>query len=179
MHDNLGAQLLSALYSPAESRKNTLIREAISDLRDIVNNAATDGQKLDDLLTDLRLETLERLVAAGMSLEWHIDHDEEAPKLEPRTAHALRSVLRELVSNAMRHSQGRNLAVQITHTGRQLQFRVSDDGKGLGPDRSADGNGLSNIKARLLALGCEFTLTEAAPGLSAHGWIMLDRELVQ
>ena len=69
--------------------------------------------------------------------------------------------------------------MQITQTGRQLHFRVSDDGKGLGPDRNAGGNGLSNIKARLLALGGEFTLTDAAPGLSAHGWIMLDRELVQ
>src|SRR5690606_29360837 len=61
MHNNLAAQLLSALHSETRERKDTLIRETISDLRDIVNNAAQGGKSIDELLADLKVEAAERL----------------------------------------------------------------------------------------------------------------------
>src|SRR5690606_27629691 len=95
MHDNMGAQLLSALHSDTRERKDTLIRETISDLRDIVNNAAQGGKSISELLADLKVEAAERLAAAGLELDWRDICVAGNMVLPPNVAHSLRSALRE------------------------------------------------------------------------------------
>ncbi|MAM09762.1 MAG: histidine kinase [Rhizobiaceae bacterium] len=165
MHDNMGAQLLSALHSETPERKDTLIRETISDLRDIVNNAARGGKTLDEVLADLKVETLERLAAAGIGVDWRVATEDGTVMLAPNVAHSLRSVLREIVSNAIRHSGARNLRVRFTTQDGLAHLIVSDDGKGLPSTPVRNGNGLSNLEARLLALHGTFALGDAKPGL--------------
>jgi signal transduction histidine kinase len=154
MHDNMGAQLLSALHSEAPERKDTLIRETISDLRDIVNNAARGGKTLDEVLADLKVETLERLAASDIGLDWRVTSEDGTVMLAPNVAHSLRSVLREIISNAIRHSGARKLRVRFTTLDGLAHLIVSDDGKGL-----------SNLEARLLSLNGTFALGDANPGL--------------
>lgn len=166
MHDNLGAQLLSALYSPAPDRKDMLIRETISDLRDIVNNAARGGKTLEEVLADLKVEALERLSAADIRLDWHDDCEDGNRMLSPNAAHSLRSILREIISNTIRHSGAGRLRLSFEIRDGIVDFRASDDGRGLAADTDSNGNGLSNIEARLLALKGTLALEDAKPGLT-------------
>lgn len=166
MHDNLGAQLLSALYSPAPDRKDTLIRETISDLRDIVNNAARGGKTLEEVLADLKVEALERLSAADIRLDWREDCEDGNRMLSPNATHSLRSILREIISNTIRHSGAARLLLSFEIRDGIVDFRASDDGRGLAADTDSNGNGLSNIEARLLALKGTLALEDAKPGLT-------------
>lgn len=168
MHDNMGAQLLSALHSETRERKDTLIRETISDLRDIVNNAAQGGKSIDELLADLKVEAAERLAAAGIRLDWQDMCEDGEVTLAPNVAHSLRSVLREIVSNTIRHSGARTMRVTFEIRNGTVHLDASDDGSGLAAGIQRDGNGLSNVEARLLALDGTLVLEDAAPGLAVR-----------
>ncbi|WP_421849731.1 ATP-binding protein [Oricola sp.] len=173
MHDNIGAQLLSALHSDKRERKDTMIRETISDLRDIINNTAGNSKSLDEALADLRVEVLERLAATDIELEWRHEGGGHNRLMAPNVIFSLRSILREAVSNTIRHSDAQKMAVRIDTQGETLQLTLLDDGKGYDPSRRGNGrdtqgNGLSNIEARLTALQGRLSFDDAKPGFVVH-----------
>ncbi|MFH1497967.1 MAG: ATP-binding protein [Verrucomicrobiota bacterium] len=166
MHDNIGAQLLSALHSQAPEGKDTKIRETLADIRGIINNASGDGLPLEVALGELRYETAERLEAAGLRLDWRVEAGANTP-LSPATLHALRSILRETVSNAIRHAGASIFAVEVATAGDSERLRVTlaDNGRGLSAEARRDGNGLKNIRDRMTLLGGTLEMTDAGPGV--------------
>ncbi len=167
IHDNIGAQLLSALHSNASERKDLMIRASLADLRDIINNSAQDDRRLAELLADLRQETSERLSSAQVALHWRV-HD--AARLNERVApanvaHACRSILREMVSNVIFHAHASRAVVEFRLQGDALRLIFEDNGKGLQGASPAVGNGLNNMRARLETLGGLLELETARPGL--------------
>lgn len=165
MHDNIGAQLLSALHSPAPEGKDTKIRETISDLRSIINNASAPDLPLEQALAEIRHETAERLDVAGLTLDWRVAAETGGHELPATVVHALRSILREAVSNTLRHARARRMAMLIESSAGSLAFTIADDGVGLPPERPASGNGLGNIRSRLAALGGTLEIGDNQPGL--------------
>lgn len=147
MHDNIGAQLLSALHSPAIERKNQMIGQSLSDLRDIVRNATRPDMAIDEMVADLRAETAERLAPTSTQLDWRSRLDEDAT-LSTDCSHALRSILREAVSNVMRHSGATALAVSIVATEQELTLEVIDDGHGFEPDVHHASTGIKGMRSR-------------------------------
>lgn len=174
MHDNMGAQLLSALHSETVEKKNTLIRQTISDLRDIVNNAARGGKTLSELLADLKNESAERLSAAGIELVWQEADLDDQIMLSPNAAYSLRSVCRELVSNSIRHSGATTMWLRCELRNHNLEFSAKDDGRGIDVDQIDTGNGLVNIEARLLALKGHLSLSNLDPGLNVRACFPLE-----
>lgn len=159
MHDNLGAQLLSALHSDQLDRKDTLIRQTISDLRDIINNNAQGGKTLGDLLADMQLEARERLALADIGLDWveEGDANRDLP-LAPNLIHSLRSILRETVSNTIRHSGAQKASIKFQLYESSLSLAHRDDGTHItddpaDPGHGSGGSGLANIETRVGALG--------------------------
>lgn len=63
------------------------------------------------------------------------------------------AVVRESVTNAVRHSGGSAIAIDIS-VGDHLEARVSDNGSGV-EDHAHRGNGLHNLQSRALELGGE------------------------
>ncbi|WP_203292091.1 sensor histidine kinase [Maricaulis parjimensis] len=151
MHDNIGAQLLGALHSGDRERKDVMIRETLTDLRDIINNASTPGLDLDETLADLRVETADRLASVGITLDWQ-NTIGQAPDLSTSSTHALRSIVREAVSNTIRHSGASQLAVRLSREGDLARLEITDDGKGYDIDAQKRGNGLSNMQTRATGL---------------------------
>lgn len=174
-HDNIGAKLLSALHGTALERKDTMIREALSDLRDIINNPSGITQTLDELLAELRLETAERLSAAGLSLHWSVE-GETLSGVSAEIVHALRSIIREGVSNTLRHAKAASMTISVLLHHEHLQLTISDDGRGIPAHRTNhDGLGLDGIRARLEALGGTFETASANPGFSLCAIIPCER----
>ncbi|WP_143529840.1 sensor histidine kinase [Salibaculum halophilum] len=163
MHDNIGAQLLSALHSAEAPRKDGLIREALSELRAIINAPSAGAVPLDEILANLRAETADRLEAAGIALGWQVTGAAGAV-LAPQQAHALRSVLREAVSNVIRHAGAGRVDVDLAATGAELEVRSTDDGRGFDAARTIDGHGLANMRSRIEGLGGAIEIAGAAPG---------------
>ena len=175
MHDNIGIQLMGALHSPSPARKDALIRETLGDLRDIISNASRSDLALSDLLADLRASLGEHLSAAGIALDWAAE-DHAPAHLPQRHAHALRSILREAVGNAMRHAGAARVSVRVLRGPDALVLTVDDDGCGLDtardPGAAPGGNGLANMRARAAGLGGAVTVG-AAPGGGTRVWAEL------
>lgn len=163
MHDNIGAQLLCALHSGDRDRKDLMIRETLTDLRDIINNAATPGIDLDETLAELRVETAERLSAVGIGLDWSNQID-QAPDLSTPATHGLRSIIREAVSNVMRHSGASRLSLALRRAGGMASLEISDNGHGFDPASVTSGNGLSNMQSRTAGLGGQLEYESSAAG---------------
>ncbi len=163
MHDNIGVQLLGALHSRESARKDAMIRDTLSDLRDIINNASRPELSFNETLADLRMQVSEHLSAAGVTLEWQAEGD-DMPTLHLHTIHTLRSLIREAVQNVIRHAQASTLKVAIRHHDSILAVTIEDDGKGFDAETADAGNGLANMRSRIAGLQGQFEVVSRLPG---------------
>ena len=164
VHDNLGIQLLRALHCNEPARKNAYIRDAIGELRDIVGNRREHDMTLEAHLAELRLEIADAAELAGVRLVWHIDLTPVA-RVSTATLNALRSVLRETVSNALKHARPQTIEVSITSSPDNcLRLRVEDDGSGFDPDAVTPGRGLANGRERLAAMRGSLAIVSGPEG---------------
>lgn len=163
IHDNIGVQLMGALHSKDQRRKNMMIRETLTDLRDIVNNAAGPDLSFDEMLADLRSQISEHLFDAGVKMEWHANSGAQAV-LPLATTHTLRSIIREAVQNALKHSGATAILIAVHRDGGMIAVAVTDNGSGFDPEAVQYGNGLANMRARVTSLGGRFHIVSTPDG---------------
>lgn len=161
MHDNIGVQLLGALHSRDAARKDELIRDTLVDLREIINNSAGQGLTLDEFMAELRTEVSDLLSSAGLTLVWDM---EMVPDFPARAVPALRSILREAVSNALRHADAATIRITLARQQGGVVLAIEDDGRGFAPEAIVPGQGLENIRARVAALKGRMAIEPANPG---------------
>lgn len=153
IHDDLGAKLLSLLYRSREEDQ-PLVRDAIVCTRELVNTLNLTPIALSQALARWRTEVRERLEPAGVALAWQVTGDVEAVTLTARQYANLTRILREAVTNALKHAQPREIRVQAEVGGGVLQLQVRDDGPGRVDGGTAEGGrGLAIMRARAGELG--------------------------
>ncbi len=163
IHDNIGVQLLAALHSPDLTRKDLLIRETLTDLRDIINNASNPDMSFDEMLADLRARIAEQLFVAGVTMRWQVENA-QAVALTLQTAHILRSIIREAVQNALKHAAPSLITVLVRVAEGQILVCVTDEGKGFCPAQVRHGNGLANLRDRMQAVGGALRIDSGSTG---------------
>ncbi|MFC7337924.1 ATP-binding protein, partial [Haloferula chungangensis] len=163
IHDNIASGLLTALHSPDAARKDQCIRDTMTEIREMIRNAASEGLTLEEALAELRVETAERLAAADITLAWRCD-EIPAEVLGSAHVHALRSVIREAVSNIIKHSAASHAEVSLSLHGKTLELKVSDNGRGFDPSQESTGSGLANFRERLRPFSGEVELASSASG---------------
>lgn len=165
IHDNIGVQLMAALHSPEQARKDIMIRETLTDLRDIINNASNPEMSFDQILADLRAQIAEQLHIDGVAMTWTV---EGAPvvALPLQAAHMLRSIIREAVQNALKHANPRQVTVSVHVTDSRIMVSVADDGRGFDPAAAPRGNGLANLRDRAEAVDGRLSIDSSAAGTS-------------
>jgi len=80
---------------------------------------------------------------------------------------ALRSSVRELVSNIIRHAQARHATVRISDAEQSLSIEITDDGRGGAQLSKTGGMGLGGISRRMAAVGGTFSLPPRDRGTHA------------
>jgi signal transduction histidine kinase len=90
-------------------------------------------------------------VRAGACVELSLEPD---ARLERETEDALVRIVREAVTNAVRHGGAENVRVQLVHAG-GVCLRVDDDGSGIS-DQPVAGFGLASMRERAEGLGGAF-----------------------
>ena len=83
-------------------------------------------------------------------------------------AEEVAAVVRESLSNAVRHAQASSVAVSIAVRGAHVTVTVADDGVGIGPHSRR--SGLDNLAARARQRAGEFALTSADPHGTVLSW---------
>jgi signal transduction histidine kinase len=134
----------------------------------MINDAARLGSSLDEVLSDLRYETAELLQARGVVLDWALDEG-QGINATPAVVHTLRSVIREAVSNVVKHAHASRLHVSARQVDDIVALLVEDDGVGFDPDRVGGGNGLGNMRGRVETLGGSIRW---APGAGGRGTLL-------
>lgn len=115
-------------------------REAMAQVREAVSGIRAAG--LEAELVSARLA----LLAADVRLDARL-----APlAIEPATEQALALVLREAVTNVVRHARAGRVEVELTDQAGTLRLSIADDGRG---GATPSGHGLTGMQERARALG--------------------------
>ena len=130
----------------------------------------TSVHALNDNAVDLSVQ-LERIVEGARSDSGpQIELEVLAEHAPANVANCFAAVLREALSNAMRHAHAKTITVRCMEHPSFYQLVVTDDGAGgvqASGRGAAEGMGLASMRERIEALGGTFT---AGPRASAGGW---------
>ncbi len=97
------------------------------------------------------------------SITWRSSLDDSCVALPAATAETLLKVAREALTNAVRHSGARRIAVAWMQEPETVVLSITDDGIGMTPD-IPPGLGIAGMRDRVAAQGGTLTVT-SAPGL--------------
>lgn len=163
-----------------------LLDQSIAELRQFILTAGVGSLQQHTVAS--ALEALVERLRKTTQIDLQLQLDEQTATLDPRAGVQVLNIVREAVSNAMRHAEARHIKVRLERTGSfngEAPFRwvvsVTDDGRGF--DRTSvngHGSGLTNLMARATELGgrsdiaskpgegtrvvVEFSTSAASPG---------------
>lgn len=167
LHDRIGAMMATLKWRyeaigeklSANTDLQQLIRDAnltfgaiYQDLRNISHQLESDGsgEKV-ELVTALQKLCADISQSGKINASFFV-HGLEG-RLDYKTEINLLHILQEIVANALKHSEAKNLTIQLTKLGQQLTLMVEDDGKGFDPYLHRAGAGMRHMEERVAALG--------------------------
>ena len=162
LHDDLGAKLLTIVHTNDSARIPSLAREALEEMRLSVRGMAGKAVRLDDAIADWRADIIGRLTQAEIKPRWKNIALEDPPMLSARLHMQLTRVLREAVSNVIKHSAATHCEVRCTVADGVLKLSVKDDGRGITGDLQ-NGQGMSTMKRRAKRMNGQ-CLVSSRPG---------------
>lgn len=178
IHDNVGHQLTRASLQTEALRvvhaNEPRIAADFADVKRTVDEALqlvrASVHALNDNAVDLSVQ-LECIVEGARSDGGpQVELEVLAEHAPANVANCFAAVLREALSNAMRHAHAKTITVRCMEHPSFYQLIVTDDGAG-GVQASgcgaAEGMGLGSMRERVEALGGTFT---AGPRAGAGGW---------
>lgn len=148
LHDDLGSRLLTGMHQPQLSQVRDTIGLALSEMRVIIRGLSGQPMMLEDALAELRQESWDRLEAAGIDLEWPLPEG-CCWRLDYSYYRHLLSIMRELVSNIIRHAGASRVSVAVTCSSGLFECEITDDGRSFNGKESGSGHGLLNLKRRV------------------------------
>jgi signal transduction histidine kinase len=166
LHDDLGAKLLTIVHTSESERISTLAREALEEMRLSVRGLTGKPVKLIDALGDWRAEVVSRLTQAGIEADWTAPHDELPQTLSARAFVQTTRILREAVSNVIKHSGASHCSLSCQLADGDVQLVVQDNGDGIPMEldgRLDRGHGMASMKHRAKQLHGQ-CLVESGPG---------------
>lgn len=166
LHDDVGAKLLGLAISAQRAnlpREADLARSALQDLRDVVSRSSQIATRFDHLLADWRAETERRVQAAGLELGWHVPMTEDALPVNPAASLHLSRILREAISNVLRHACASHIQVSLEKNGERWRLQIQDDGVGLPEADFKSHRGMNGMQERASMLGGHVTWESLSP----------------
>lgn len=167
LHDDVGSKLLSLYYRLDKQSDSALAKSALEDLRDIVSSKSLESCPLGQAAQQWKLEAAERLSDSDTQLSWHNEGDMDNVILDELQLAHLRRMLRELLSNALLHSdQLSAIRVNVSLQDNLLNISVSNDGSTAPVHEWKAGRGIGNLRVRARDLGGKFELCDLG-----NGWV--------
>ncbi|MEU4811681.1 GAF domain-containing sensor histidine kinase, partial [Nocardia fluminea] len=136
------------------------IRHSIFDLQ---SNTATDSSTYRKRLHNLIAE-----MTADSALRTTVRLAGPVTVLESPLSDHVEAVLREALSNVVRHAQATTVSIELIVRD-EVSIEVTDDGRGLDPETTRR-SGLANLAARATEMGGTFAITPLPQGGTAMRW---------
>lgn len=148
LHDDIGAKLTTLLHTLDNPLHADLVRAVVQDFRDVVSRTNQDACTLLQALAQMREETEQRLDASLSVLDWQQAADLPDPALDEAQVLHLFRIVREALTNALRHGGAKHIRVRIRHVGGDLLLDFTDDGPGLHDGSAQPGRGTHSMRDR-------------------------------
>jgi PAS domain S-box-containing protein len=180
LHDHVGQILALAqikLGAMRESAAATHLAEPMDEVRRLIEQTIQYTRSLTfelsppilyDLGFEAAVEWLAELIQEQHGIKIQVQADRSAQALNDELRVLLFQTVRELLINAVRYAQAKNIRVFVAREAATLQIKVEDDGLGLGtapdsPLHGPSGFGFFSIRERLRYLGGRLEV-ESEPG---------------
>jgi len=184
IHDDLGSGLskinfLSELIyqktaTMPEVRNNSQsVKETaakmIENMRDLIWALNPDNTTLANLISRMREYTTDYFEDYPIHLHYEIPEFIPQSAITKESHRELFMVVKETLNNISKYAKATEIVFSVALTPNELSISIRDNGVGFVIETTPKGNGLSNIKNRIDALGGNYTITsEVSKGTQVH-----------
>jgi signal transduction histidine kinase len=190
LHDGLGIDIsiirmkLEALGMDIKNREKdaTEFSEAISQLDNLANNVRNFSLNImpPDLEKNGIALVIENLVYNLQKLNAKIEINfttNITETLDNNYSQNLYFIAKELINNALRHSNASIIDVELMKENNKIELKVSDNGVGydIQKSRKNDGLGLGSIKSRVSLMNAQLDIITKPSGGVSHKIIILEK----
>lgn len=157
IHDSLGGRLLTIMHSAKDDRVAAESRQAMGDLREILAAVDSDTSVFGDAIDQWEIQLRDLVESSGAVFEWIVDRElaRVETALSGRDRFNLGQMLRECVTNAVKHAGANLVSVSISALQGNLVAQVENDGVVSDPEDWVEGIGMRNLNARAEELGAQ------------------------
>ena len=197
LHDSLGQYLVSVKVNLDllartidDERQNELLAQCSSVTDQCLAETRTISHLLHPpLLDEAGFESAARWYVEGFAQrsEFNVELDipQDLPRLDRDVETALFRVLQEALTNVHRHSGGSSVRIQMTLDSNQVRLEISDDGRGMPPERlerfreegSSTGVGLAGMRERVWELNGSLDIASSSSGTTITVTIPVAKEI--
>lgn len=173
LHDDVGAKLLTLIHrTPPEQAE--LARSALSTLRDTIYSLRPETQiPLQEFFEGQREEVVHRCESFGVELHWRFDED-KAYFIPAHLQINLSRILRELLTNALKHGSPTRISIHISCLQHRLSIEQEHDGIVSPVESWTDNNGMLNLKRRTSEINGYIEFRNIDSGLHVELALTLD-----
>ena len=176
LHDELGQELallrmtMRSLESNLQAAGDdaAMLRDAIATVERLVAQVRSIAvelrpAQLDDLGLSAALKSMVRRAGEHARMQIDLVLPLDAPRLPGRCETALFRIAQAALTNAVRHSDSREIHIELQLSGDEAIVRVVDQGAGFDVNAVTDGLGVMIMRERAQALGGTVSI-DSAPG---------------
>jgi signal transduction histidine kinase len=145
--------------------------ETVRALEEIVWAVRPGSDSLQSLVEYIAHFSSELFEGDGTRCRLDLPHDLPQLSLPPELRHNIFLVVKEALTNVIKHAQAKEVHVQAKATAGALEFVVQDDGQGFEPGENAhesQHNGLSNMQRRAATMGGQLTVESTKTGTAVR-----------
>lgn len=147
LHDDVGAKILTLIHR-LDGKNAIAARSALQSLRDTIYVLDCGNPVfLADFVDDMRLEIQERVSTAQSKLYWFADQFGNT-QLSRRCSYNLTRILREGVTNVLKHAQSDYVIIHLHRMDDYLSIEIINGGSFSDPSLWINGSGINHIQSR-------------------------------
>jgi signal transduction histidine kinase/streptogramin lyase len=172
LHDDIGASLtqIAILSEVAQAQSNgkngnaneplakitDVSNELVGTMSDIVWSINPSKDHLSDLIQRMRRFAADVFSIKGVTFQFVAPGDGAEIVVTSNIRREVFLIFKETVNNVLKHSGASNVRIEIATEGRELIYRIADDGIGFDPENpspSSGGHGINGMLDRVEGLG--------------------------
>jgi signal transduction histidine kinase len=178
LHDDVGTKLsalklfLSSLKNNAQKKQYQQVDQLASNSEQLINDTIKDVREmllnlspgiLEEFGYTSAIESLINKINQTNTIHFHLSVFGIKGKLRKEYELALYRITQELINNVLKHSDAKNVSLQMGYRDEKIIIMVEDDGKGFDMNQHKDGYGLKNLEGRTKLLNGNMKI-DSQPG---------------